>query len=97
MNVRVSMVSGAAEHDMLEGMFPRVTLECKTSLKRFVAANGELIRDLRVNTLFHARQTRELKDAQHSEVRVLSRLTFSMQKVVRSGNIVVLDEKNPHI
>ena len=48
---RVTMDSGAAGHVMPEGMFPRVKLERKTSLKRFVTANGEQIRDLG----FHAR------------------------------------------
>ena len=47
--------------------------------------------------LFHSRETGEVKDAQLSEVRVLSILTFQCQKVVRAGNIVVVDEKNPHI
>ena len=35
--VRVTMDSGAAGHVMLETMFPRVTLERKTSPKKFVA------------------------------------------------------------
>ena len=39
------MDSGAAGHAALEGMFPRVKLERKTSPKRFVAATGEQIRD----------------------------------------------------
>ena len=40
------MDSGAAGHVMLETMFPRVKLERKTSLKKFVAAVGEEIEDL---------------------------------------------------
>ena len=44
--VRVPMDSGAAGQMMLEAMFPRVKLERKTSPKKFVAANGEQIRDL---------------------------------------------------
>ena len=39
------MDSGAADHVMLEAMFPRVKLECKTSRKIFLAANFEQIRD----------------------------------------------------
>ena len=37
---------GAAGHVMLETMFPHVKLERKTSPKKFVAANGEQIKDL---------------------------------------------------
>ena len=44
--VRVTMDSGAAGHVMPETMFPHVKLERKTSPKKFVAANGEQIKDL---------------------------------------------------
>ena len=44
--VRVTMDSGAAGHVMRETMFPHVKLERKTSPKKFVAANGEQIKDL---------------------------------------------------
>ena len=44
--VRATMDSGAASHVMLETMFPHVKLNRKTSPKKFVAANGEQIRDL---------------------------------------------------
>ena len=44
--VKVTMDSGAAGHVMLEAMFPRVKLERKSSPKKFVAANGEQIKDL---------------------------------------------------
>ena len=37
---------GAAGHVMPETMFPHVKLERKTPLKKFVAANGEQIKDL---------------------------------------------------
>ena len=47
--VRVTMDSGAAGHVMFEVMFTRVKLERKTSPKRFVAANGEQIRDFKTN------------------------------------------------
>ena len=46
----------------LDGMFPRVKLERKTSPKRLVAANGEQNRDLGEKTI-KSRQTRELKYA----------------------------------
>ena len=45
-NVRVTMDSGAAGHVMPERMFPHVKLERKTSPNKFVAANGEQIKDL---------------------------------------------------
>ena len=48
---RVTMDSGATAHVMLEGMFPLVNLERMTSPKKFVAGNGEQIRDLRVKTI----------------------------------------------
>ena len=44
--VRVTMDSGAAGHVMLETMFPHVKLERKTTPKKFVAVNGEQIKDL---------------------------------------------------
>ena len=44
--VKVTMDSGAAGHVMPETMFPQVKLERKTSPKKFVAANGEKIKDL---------------------------------------------------
>ena len=44
--VRVTMDSGAAGHVMPETMFPRVKLERKTSPRKFVAVNGEQIKDL---------------------------------------------------
>ena len=43
--VRVTMDSGAAGHVMPESVFPRVKFERRTSPKKFVAANGEQIKD----------------------------------------------------
>ena len=43
--------SGAAGHVMLERLFPHVKLEHKTSPKKFVAGNGEQMRDLGENTV----------------------------------------------
>ena len=39
------MDSGAAGHVMPETMFPHVKLDRKTSLKKFVAASGEQMKD----------------------------------------------------
>ena len=85
------MHSGAAGHAMLEAMFPRVKLERKTSPKKFVAANGEQIRDLGEKNIKTNEGCITFRSA--SVVKPL----ISMQEVVRAGNIVVLHEKNPHI
>ena len=96
MKVRVTMDSGAAGHVMLEAMFPRVKLERKTSLKRFVAANGQQIRVLGEKTVpFKTTEgiQRCITLRSASDVKPF----ISRQEVVRAGNTVVLDEKNPHI
>ena len=54
--------SGAAGHVMPETMFLCVKLERKTSPKKFVAANGEQIKDLGEKNI-HSRQTREFRGA----------------------------------
>ena len=92
--VRVTMDSGAAGHVMPETVFLHVKLEGKTSPKKFVAANGEQIKDLgeksiRFKTNEGVQTCITFRSA--SEVKSL----ISMQKIVR--DIVVLDGKNPHI
>ena len=49
--VRVTMDSGVAGHVMPETMFPRVKLERKTTPEKFVAANGEQIKDFGEKTI----------------------------------------------
>ena len=49
--VRVTIDSVAAGHVMPETMLPRVKLERRTTPKKFVAANGEQIKDLGVKTI----------------------------------------------
>ena len=62
--VGVTMDSGVAGHVMLETMFPHVKLERKTSPKKFVAANGEQIKDLGEKSIPNkTRQTREFRGA----------------------------------
>ena len=68
---RVTMDSGAAGHVMLGTMFPRNMLERRTSLKKFVAANGEQIRNLG--------EKREFRGASRSGVRVLSSVSCNAQ------------------
>ena len=91
--VRVTVNYGAAGHVMPEGLFPRVKFERKTPPKKFAAANGERIKDLREKDLHskHIQRCTTFRSA--SVVKPL----IAMQKVARAGNIVVLDEKNPHI
>ena len=86
--VRVTMDSGAAGHVMPETMFPRVKLECKTSPKKFVASNGQ---NIPFKTNEGIQRCMTFRSAS------VVKLLISMRKVVRAGNIVVLDEKNPHI
>ena len=71
---------------------------------RTVAASGLMVSALPadlsqtwVRRALHSRQTREFRGVSHSGVRMLSNPSFSMQKVVRAGNTVVLDEHNLHI
>ena len=93
--VKVTMDSGPAAHVMPEGIFPRVKLERKTSPKRFVAANGEQIRDCGEKTIPFKTDEGTQRCLTFKSASVVKRF-ISMQKVVRAGNIVVLDEKNPH-
>ena len=96
MKVRVTMDSGAAGRVMLETMFLRVKLERKTTPKKFVAANGEQINDLGEKTIpFKTNEGVQRCIIFRSAIVV--KPIISMQKAVRAGNTVVLDEKNPHI
>ena len=89
------MDSGAAGHVMPETMFPCVKFEHKKSPKKFVAANGEQIKDLgEKNIPFKTNEGIQRCVTFSSNV---VKPLMSMQKVVRNGNIVVLDETNPHI
>ena len=94
--VRVTMDSGAAGHVMPETMFPRVKLERRTSPKKFVAANGEQIKDLGEKNIPFQTNEGIQRCITFRSANVVKPL-ISMQKVVRAGNIVVLDEMNPHI
>ena len=94
--VRVTMDSGAAGHVMPETMFPRVKLERRTSPKKFVAANGEQIQDLGEKNIPFKTNEGIPRCITFRSANVVKPL-ISMQKVVRGENVVVLDEKNPHI
>ena len=58
---RVTMDTGAAGHVMLEGMFPLVKFERKTAPKKFVAADGEHIRDSGDKTMPSKKHMRRFK------------------------------------
>ena len=68
----------------------------KTSPKKFVAANGELIKDLGEKNIPFKTNEGIQRCIAFRSASVVKHL-ISMQKVVQAGNIVVLDEKNPHI
>ena len=86
----------SAGHVMSETMFPRVKLERKTSPKKFVASNGEQIKDLGKKNIPFKTIEGIQRCITFRSANVVKPL-ISMQKVVRAGNSVVLDEKNPHI
>ena len=94
--VRVTMNSGAAGHVMPETMFPHVKLERKTLPKKFVVANREQIKHLGEKSIPFKTNEGVQRCITFRSANVVKPL-ISMQKVVRAGNIVVLDEKNPHI
>ena len=80
-------------HVMLEKLIPHVKLERKTSPKKFVAANGERIKDLgEKNFPFKTNEGNQRCITFRS-----ANVVEPPRKVVRAGNIVVLGEKNPHI
>ena len=94
--VRATMDSGAAGHVMPEAMFPHVKIERKTPSKKFVAANGEQIKDLGAKRIPFKTNEGVQRCITFRSANVVKPL-ISMQKVVQAGNTVVLDEKNPHI
>ena len=96
LKVRVTSESGAAGHVMLEGRFPRVKLERKASPKRFVAANIKQIKVLGAQTIPFKRNGRSQRCITLRSASVVNPL-ISVQKVVPAGNIVVVDEKIPHM
>ena len=95
-NIRATMDTGAAGHVMLAEMFPRVKLDRTSTTKKFVAASGEQIKDSGGKTIpckFAEGVRRCIEFRSASVVKPL----ISMRKVVHAGNVVVMDEENPHI
>ena len=83
--VRVTTDSGAAGHVMPETMFPHVKLERKTSPKKFVAANGEQIKDLGEKSIPFNTNEGVQRCMTFRSANVVKPL-ISMQKVVRAGS-----------
>ena len=71
-------------------------IERKTPPKKFVAANGEQIKDLGAKRIPFKTNEGVQRCITFRSANVVKPL-ISMQKVVQAGNTVVLDEKNPHI
>ena len=92
--VRVTMDSGTTGHVMPDTMFPHVKLERKTSPKKFVAANGEQIKDLGEKSIPFKTNEGVQRCVTFRSANVV-KPSISMQKVVR--DTIALDEKNPHI
>ena len=75
---------------------PRVKLDRTSTTKKFVAADGEKIKDLGEKTIpFKCVEGvhRRIKFRSANVVKPL----ISMRKVVQAGNVGMLDEKKPHI
>ena len=87
--VRVTMHSGAAGHVMPETMFPRVKIERKTPPKKFVAANGEQIKDLGAKRI-PFKTNEDVQRCIKFRIANVVKPFISMQKVVQAGNTVVL-------
>ena len=90
--VRVTMDPGTAGHVMPDTMSPRVKLKRKTTPKKFVAANGEQIKDLGEKTIPFKTNEGIQRCITFRSANVVKPI-ISMQKV----DTVVVDEKNPHI
>ena len=95
-NIRATMDRGAAGHVMPAEMFPRVKLDRTSTTKKFVAANGERIKDLGEKTTPFKSVEGVHRCKKIRSAKVVKPL-ISMRKVVQTGNVVVLDEKNPRI
>ena len=95
-NIGATMDTGAAGYVLPAEMFPRVKLDRTSTAKKFDAASGEQIEDLGEKTIpfrYVEGVHRCIKIRNANVVKPL----ISMTKVVKAGNVVVMDEKNPHI
>ena len=95
-NIRATVDTGAAGHFMPTEMFPRVELDHTSTTKTFVAANGERIKDLGEKTISFKSVEGVHRCIKFRSTNVV-KLLISMRKVAQAGNVVVLEEENPHI
>ena len=93
-DIRATMDTGAAGHVMLAKMFPRVKLDRTSAPKKFVAANGERIKDLEEKTIPFKSVDGVHRCTKFRSASVV-KTVISTRKVVQAGNVVVLDGKNP--
>ena len=77
-------------------MFPRVKLDRTSTAKKFVAANGEKIKDLGERTIPFKSVERVHRCIKFRSASVV-KPWISMGKVMQACNVVVLDDKNSHI
>ena len=94
-NIRATIDTGAAGHVMRAEMFPRVGLGRRSPTKKFVAAYGEKIKDRSEKTIPFRSVEGVHRCIKFRSASVMKPLV-SMRKVVQAGNVVVVDEKNPH-
>ena len=80
------MDSGPVGHLMPEAIVPRVKVERKTSPKKFVAANGEQIRDLGEKNIPFKTKEGVQRCMTFRSASVVKHFVL-MQKVVRTRNI----------
>ena len=93
---RAIMDTETAGHVMPSETFSRVKLDRTSTTKKFVAANGEKIKDLGEKTIPFRSVEGVHRCFEFRSAKVVKPL-ISMRKVVQAGNVVVLDEKNKHI
>ena len=80
---------------MLEAMIPRVNLARQNISKKNVGTNGEQIVDMREKNIPFKTNEGIQYCITFRSASVVKPL-ISTPKLVRAGNIVVLDEQNPH-
>ena len=95
-NIRATMDTGAAGHVMPAEMFPRVKLDRTSTTKKFVQQMEKRSKTW-VRKPYHSSPLKECTGASNSGAQDVVKPLISMRKVVQAGNVVVLDEKNPHI
>ena len=95
-NTRATLDTGVVGHVMQAEMFPRVKLDRTSTTKKFVAASGEKIRGLGGKTIPCKSAEGVRRCIEFWSASVVKPM-ISMRKVVHAGNVVVMDEKNPHI